>query len=125
MGRKRILVVEDERTIRRLIQFKLQKLGYEILQASDGKQALEILKEEPIDLMLLDIMMPRYDGLSVLRDMHEMSLTSRISVIMVTAVKDSGDEKRARELGCAHYLHKPFKPKELADLVNRVLGGGE
>lgn len=118
MGNKNILIVEDEYRMRRLISDYLKREGYNIVEAEDGKKALEILEIEDIDLMILDIMMPKYDGWTVCREIRK---TSQIPIIMLTARSEESDELFGFELGADEYITKPFSPKILVARVKALL----
>ena len=116
---KKILVVDDESRMRKLISDFLKKEGYIILEAEDGKRALEIFYNEPdIDLIILDVMMPIYDGWAVCREIRK---TSEIRIIMLTARGEESDELFGFELGVDEYVKKPFSPGILMARVNAIL----
>ena len=119
MNRKdRILIADDEAEIRSLIRLYLENEGYEVLEASDGPEALEKAEHECPDLILLDIMMPRMDGFHVLRKIREHS---NIPVIIISA-KDQDPEKiLGLNLGADDYMVKPFNPLEAAARVRSNL----
>lgn len=109
-----ILVAEDEEDIRNLIEEQLVIEGYTVRKAADGLEALKIFLNEAIDLMILDIMMPKMDGLSVLRKVRD---TSDIPIIMVTARGEEVDKVSGLSLGADDYLVKPFGMAELSARV--------
>ncbi|MBQ9658400.1 MAG: response regulator transcription factor [Clostridia bacterium] len=114
-----ILIADDEARMRKLIKDFLMQKGYKIIEAEDGLQALEIFEEESkIDLVILDVMMPKRDGWSVLRKIRE---TSKIPVIMLTARAEEQDELFGFELGVDEYITKPFSPKILVARVEAIL----
>ena len=102
-----ILVVDDEERMRKLIGDFLRREGYQILEAGDGRQALERLSAEKVDLVILDVMMPEQDGWTVCREIRR---TSDIPVIMLTARSEEMDQLFAFELGADEYVTKPFSP---------------
>ena len=118
MGSEKILVVDDESRMRKLIKDFLAQKGYEILEAEDGEKALEIFEENQnkINLILLDVMMPKLDGWSVLRQIRQIS---QIPIIMLTARGEEQDELFGFELGVDEYISKPFSPKILVARVDR------
>lgn len=118
MNNKKILIVEDESRMRRLISDYLKKEGYSIVEADNGKKAIDIFNLEKIDLIILDIMMPKYDGWTVCREIRK---TSNIPIIMLTARSEESDELFGFELGADEYITKPFSPKILVARVKALL----
>lgn len=115
-----ILVVDDEQRMRTLIKDFLTKKDYEVIEAKDGEEALEIFNEkhEIINLILLDVMMPKLDGWSVLRQIRQ---TSKVPIMMLTARGEEQDELFGFELGVDEYVSKPFSPKILVARVEAIL----
>ena len=115
-----ILIVDDESRMRKLIKDFLTAKGYSILEAEDGEKALEVFEqnEAKIDLILLDVMMPKLDGWSVLRQIRQ---TSKVPIIMLTARGEEQDELFGFELGVDEYISKPFSPKILVARVEAIL----
>jgi two-component system alkaline phosphatase synthesis response regulator PhoP/two-component system response regulator VicR len=117
---KKILAVDDERHIVRLVEVNLQRAGYEVVTAFDGKEALEKVKSENPDLVVLDVMMPYMDGFEVLRNLKADPTTAEIPVIMLTAKAQDADVFRGWQSGVDCYLTKPFNPMELLTFVKRI-----
>lgn len=115
---RRILVVDDEERMVRFIRLNLEHDGFQVIEAFNGSQALEQLRTNLPDLVLLDVMMPDIDGFEVLRMIRE---TNTIPVIMLTAKGDEEDRIRGLELGADDYITKPFSPRELVSRVRAVL----
>ncbi|MDA3958331.1 response regulator transcription factor [Oceanispirochaeta sp.] len=115
---KTILVAEDEAGINEMICDYLDALGFKTISATDGIEALKIYRKEKLDLVLLDIMMPRLDGTEVLREIRK---ESEIPILMVTARSGEGDTVLGLELGADDYIAKPFSMKELAARIRTVL----
>lgn len=115
----KILVVDDEPRIRDLIREHLQHSGYTCSEAGDGSQALSILSQGGIDLVILDIMMPFMDGMTCLREMRSRKITT--PVIMLTARSEEYDKLAGLEGGADDYVVKPFSPRELVARVKAVL----
>jgi DNA-binding response OmpR family regulator len=113
-----ILVVDDEVSVTDLIQYNLEKAHYQVLVAHDGETALQIARQTNPDLILLDLMLPRIDGLDVCR---ELRTTSQVPIIMVTARGEEADRVIGLELGADDYLPKPFSMRELLARVKAVL----
>ena len=115
-----ILVVDDEERMRKLIKDFLAVKGFSMLEAEDGEKALQVYEEnsQKIDLILLDVMMPKLDGWSVLRQIRQ---TSKVPIIMLTARGEEQDELFGFELGVDEYISKPFSPKILVARVEAIL----
>ena len=107
---KKILAVDDERHIVRLVEVNLQRAGYEVVTAYDGREALEKVKTETPDLVVLDVMMPYMDGFEVLKNLKADPVTAEIPVIMLTAKAQDADVFRGWQSGADCYLTKPFNP---------------
>src|SRR5579872_2821014 len=117
---KKILAVDDERHIVRLVQVNLERQGYEVVTAYDGKEALEKVQSENPDLIVLDVMMPYMDGFEVLQNLKKNQNTRDIPVIMLTAKAQDADVFRGWQSGVDCYLTKPFNPMELLTFVKRI-----
>jgi two-component system alkaline phosphatase synthesis response regulator PhoP len=117
---KKILAVDDERHIVRLVEVNLQRAGYEVVTAYDGREALEKVKSENPDLVVLDVMMPYMDGFEVLKHLKAEPETAEIPVIMLTAKAQDADVFRGWQSGVDCYLTKPFNPMELLTFVKRI-----
>jgi two-component system alkaline phosphatase synthesis response regulator PhoP/two-component system response regulator VicR len=117
---KKILVVDDERHIVRLVQVNLERAGHVIVTAYDGVEALEKVKSEEPDMIVLDVMMPRMDGFEVLKNLQADPRTQDIPVIMLTAKAQDADIFRGWASGVSSYLTKPFNPRELLVFVERI-----
>lgn len=115
----RILVVDDESSIRELLEFNLKKNGYEVITAADGRQALKLAPG--MDLILLDLMLPEVDGLTVCRRLKADERTASIPVIMLTAKAEEIDKVLGLELGADDYVVKPFSMRELMARIKAVL----
>jgi len=117
----RILVVDDERRMVGFIRLNLEQDGFEVIEAYNGTEALDRLRDSLPDLILLDVMMPDIDGFEVLRTIREIS---QVPVIMLTAKGEEDDKVRGLELGADDYVTKPFSPRELVSRVKAVLRRG-
>ena len=117
----RILVVDDERRMVGFIRLNLEQDGFEVIEAANGNEALERLRDSLPDLILLDVMMPDIDGFEVLRMIREIS---QVPVIMLTAKGEEEDKVKGLELGADDYVTKPFSPRELVSRVKAVLRRG-
>lgn len=115
---EKILIADDEQLMRQLVIDFLKPEGYEILEASDGKEALEIYDKEHPDLILLDVMMPGYDGWTVCREIRR---ESTVPIMMLTAKGEEIDQLFAYDLGADEYITKPFSPKILVAKIKALL----
>ncbi|MFP3919433.1 response regulator transcription factor [Lysinibacillus telephonicus] len=116
---KTILVVEDEVSIATLLKYNLERVGYEVLLAHDGKVGLDMAIENSPDLILLDLMLPTMDGMEVCKELR--SQKRNIPIIMLTARDDEFDKVLGLELGADDYMTKPFSPREVIARVKAVL----
>jgi len=115
---KLILVVDDEERMSRFIRLNLEHDGFQVIEANRGMQAIQLIRDQMPDLVLLDIMMPDLDGFEVLQLIRE---TSQVPVIMLTAKGEEDDKVKGLELGADDYVTKPFSPRELVSRVRAVL----
>lgn len=120
----RALVVDDSGVIRELIAVNLQLEGFEVLTAGDGETALELAAELCPDVITLDVMMPRLNGLDTVRRLRQDPRTAGIPVVMVTGRAQAADRERARAVGVEAYVTKPFEPAELVEVVRRLVREG-
>ena len=119
MSKNKILVADDESRMRKLIKDYLVREDYEVIEAENGEQALDMFyMDSEIALIILDVMMPKVDGFAVLKEIRE---TSSIPVLMLTAKGEENDVLNGFELGADEYINKPFSPKILMARVNAVL----
>ena len=119
MERLKILVADDESRMRKLVKDFLIKSNFEVLEAEDGSQALDLFyATKDIALIILDVMMPKMDGFEVCREIRQ---TSQVPIIMLTAKGDERDELQGFQLGVDEYITKPFSPKILVARVEAVL----
>jgi DNA-binding response OmpR family regulator len=114
----RILLVDDEQSVQKLLAYPLRKEGYEVVCASDGREALERHRECAFDLLVLDLMLPRVDGFEVCR---QVRATSSVPIIMLTARAEEVDKVVGLELGADDYITKPFSVREFTSRVKAVL----
>ena len=118
MDKIRILVVDDESRMRKLVRDFLVREGYEVLEAGDGEEALDLFyREKDIALIILDVMMPKRNGFEVCREIRE---TSKVPIIMLTAKGEESDELNGFELGVDEYISKPFSPKILVAVWTNI-----
>ena len=121
MTKQTILIIEDDQDIRELLTYNLQKEGYATLDSGDGKAGLEIARLKLPDLILLDLMLPSLDGLSVCRELERGQSTASIPIIMLTAKGEEMDRVVGLELGADDYMVKPFSIRELLLRIRNIL----
>jgi len=119
---KRILAVDDEPHILKLVAFSLKSGGYEVLEACDGLSAIQVAIAEKPDLILMDVMMPALDGYEACRRLKADPETAGIPVIMLTAKTQASEQQAGEDSGATQYICKPFAPKDLVAQVREFLG---
>lgn len=117
----KILIIEDEKAVREMLCFNLKNNGFEILEAEDSNSALDALKENEINLILLDWMLPGKQGIEISRIIRSSSEIKDIPIIMLTAKSDESDKVLGLESGADDYVTKPFSPKELVARIKALL----
>jgi CheY-like chemotaxis protein len=117
-GPRRVLLAEDDRFLRRAAEASLRRHGLEVLTAADGEEALRIARAEPLDLILLDVMMPKLDGFEVLSALKQDDATAHIPVLVLSNLGQERDVAQAKALGAVAFLVKANL--SLQDLVDRV-----
>jgi len=117
-AKETILVVDDEASIRRILETRLSMIGYQVVTACDGQEALEAFRRTDPDLVVLDVMMPKLDGYGVCQELRK---ESDVPIVMLTALGDVADRITGLELGADDYVVKPFSPKELEARIRCVL----
>ena len=121
----KILIVEDDKNISKLVKYNLEKDGYDCVTSITGEEAFDVLDKESIDLIVLDIMLPKMDGFEVCRRIRQDSKLKAIPVIMLTAKGQEIDRIVGLELGADDYMVKPFSPRELALRIKAILKRGK
>jgi DNA-binding response OmpR family regulator len=117
---ERVLIVDDDPDIQRLVSYNLSRAGFQITTASTGRTALEAVQEQPPDLIILDLMLPDVDGMEVCRTLRQRENSRRIPIIMLTARGEEIDRVVGFELGADDYVMKPFSPRELVLRVKSI-----
>ncbi len=120
----KVLIVDDEIHIVKIIAYKLRGAGYDVSSAGDGVEALEAVRADRPDLILLDIMMPRMDGYQTLEALKGDPATRDIPVFLLTVKSRQADQQRGWQLGCDDYITKPFSPAKLLERIDQTLKGG-
>jgi DNA-binding response OmpR family regulator len=120
--KRTVLVADDELDLCELVTYRLTRSGYDVVQAHDGEQALQLALEQPPDLAVLDIMMPKLDGYELTRKLRVDERTRTMPIILLTALAQDADVAHGFEAGADDYIRKPFNPDELLARVRAVLG---
>ncbi|NJM67114.1 MAG: response regulator transcription factor [Acaryochloris sp. RU_4_1] len=115
---QKILVADDEASIRRILETRLSMMGYEVITAADGEEALQVVHNQDPDLIILDVMMPKLNGYQVCQTLRQ---ESDVPIIMLTALADVADRITGLEMGADDYMVKPFSPKELESRIRCIL----
>lgn len=118
---KKVLLVEDEKNVILGVRTCLDAVGYTVEVVEDGEAALDSVRRELPDLILLDLLLPKIDGFEVLKVLKNDQATAIIPVIVLTAKAEEEDRQRALDLGANNYMTKPFRPQELWDLLKKYL----
>lgn len=121
MGNPRILLIDDHRTVLRLLEAILKLKGYELLYAENGQQGMAVARQEQPDLILLDVMMPEIDGFKVCQYLKGRPETAAIPVVFLTARGAESDLETGRRVGAQAFLTKPFLAREVLDTIDRLL----
>ncbi len=120
----KVLIVDDEIHIVKIIAYKLRGAGYDVISAGDGVEALQMVQADRPDLILLDIMMPRMDGYQALETLKGDPATRDIPVFMLSVKNKEADLQRGWQLGCDDYITKPFSPGKLLERIDQALKRG-
>jgi DNA-binding response OmpR family regulator len=118
---KTVLIIEDEIDIQNFASRVLELEGYQVLKASDGEVGMEIIREKPVALVLLDLRLPGRDGWSILREMKHNPELSTIPVVVLTAIAETVQRKRTLRMGAARYLTKPLSAQRLSQTIVNIL----
>ena len=122
---QKILVIEDEPDIRKLVQYNLTQEHFNVVEAEDGEQALSLLQREKPNLVILDLMLPGLSGMELCKILRQRSDTSRLPILMLTAKAGEADRIVGLEMGADDYLAKPFSPREMVARVRAILRRAE
>lgn len=121
MSDKNVMVVEDNEKNRKLMRVVLKAKGYNIIEAATGEEALNLLKNQKPDIILMDIQLPGIDGLTLIKQIKASVLTKDIPIIAVTAYAMKGDEQKILDTGCNAYVSKPINTQELPLIVEKYI----
>lgn len=117
---KRILTVDDSRTVRDMVTFTLKKAGFDVAEAEDGRAALAVLEGSKFDLIITDLNMPNMDGISLIKSVRSGSVHRAVPILILTTESDSTKKADGKAAGATGWLVKPFSPEKLVELVQRV-----
>src|SRR5262245_59409176 len=116
-----ILIIDDEPAIRGILRLQLEKAGHQVLEAVDGQDGLEQAQSKPVDLIFLDVMIPKMDGWHLCKEVKGHPKTKHIPVVMLTSCTQKIEELRAWESGADEFLAKPWMPAQVTDVLSRLL----
>jgi two-component system, chemotaxis family, chemotaxis protein CheY len=119
---KRVMTVDDSRTMREMVAFTLRKAGFEVSEAEDGRKALAALQAAPVDAIITDLNMPNMDGVTLIRTLRSDPRWRAVPILMLTTESDASKKAEGKNAGATGWLVKPFDPAKLIDVVKRVIG---
>ncbi|NKC31267.1 response regulator [Falsiroseomonas selenitidurans] len=119
---KRVMTVDDSRTMREMVAFTLRKAGFEVSEAEDGRKALAALQAAPVDVVITDLNMPNMDGVALIRALRADARMRAVPILMLTTESEAAKKAEGRSAGATGWLVKPFDPEKLIDVVKRVAG---
>lgn len=118
---KRIMIVDDSLSVRQLVADTLQEGGYQVVQARDGEEALALFRENPTDLVITDLNMPKMDGIDLIRELRRHPGCRFLPIIMLTTESDQAKKEEGRKAGVSGWLVKPFKSNQILNVVKMVV----
>ena len=116
-----ILTVDDSSTMRQMITFTLKGASFEVLEAGDGVEALEVAKGKKLSLIITDVNMPRMDGITLVQRLRALPEFKFTPILVLTTESDTSMKLKGKEAGATGWIVKPFSPEKLLDVVNKVL----
>jgi two-component system, chemotaxis family, chemotaxis protein CheY len=117
-----ILTVDDTASMRQMISFTLNSVGHEVIQASDGKEALKLLQGKKVDLVIADVNMPNMDGITLVKYLREQAEYKFIPILVLTTESQEAKRQQGKVAGATGWIVKPFNPEQLLTIVKKVLG---
>ncbi len=117
-----ILTVDDTASMRQMISFTLNSVGHDVIQASDGKEALELLQGKKVDLVIADVNMPNMDGISLVKSLRALADYKFTPILMLTTESQESKRQQGKVAGATGWIVKPFNPEQLLTIVKKVLG---
>ena len=119
---KRIMTVDDSASVRQMVVFTLKEAGYEVIEATDGKDALSKLNGNPFHMIITDLNMPNLDGIGLIKGVRAHPAYKFIPVIMLTTESQESRKQEGKQAGATGWIVKPFKPEQLVAVIKKVLG---
>src|SRR5690349_5630852 len=119
---KKVLTVDDSRTMREMVSFTLKGAGFEVVEAADGLQGLDVLASHKVDLIIADLNMPNMDGLTLIRKVRAGGAHRTVPILMLTTEADDAKKQEGRAAGATGWIVKPFNPEKLVQVVKKVIG---
>lgn len=120
---KRVLAVDDSKTMRDMVTFTLKSAGFEVIEAEDGKDALNKLGSDTVDLVITDLNMPNMNGFELIRSLRAQNNHRLTPILMLTTEGDDGKKQEGKNAGATGWIIKPFNPEKLIQVVNKVCSG--
>ena len=117
-----ILTVDDTASMRQMISFTLNSVGHEVIEASDGKEALKVLEGKKIDLVIADVNMPNMDGIALVKSLRALADYKFTPILMLTTESQEANRQQGKIAGATGWIVKPFNPEQLLTVVKKVLG---
>lgn len=118
---KKIMTVDDSASLRQMVNFTLSESGYEVVEAADGKEALEKMNTEPVDMLITDLNMPNMDGITLIREVRANPSYKFIPILMLTTESQGEKKQEGKTAGATGWIVKPFSPEQLLAVVKKVL----
>jgi two-component system chemotaxis response regulator CheY len=120
---KKVLAVDDSKTIRDMVAFTLKSVGYEVIEAENGKDALAKIGDKIVDVVITDLNMPLMDGFELIRNLRALASFKTTPILMLTTEGDDAKKQEGKTAGATGWIVKPFNPEKLVQVVNKVCGG--
>ena len=117
-----IMTVDDTASMRQMISFTLSSVGYDVIQASDGAEALKLAKDRKVDLVIADVNMPNMDGISLVKSLRTLDTYKFTPILMLTTESQADKRDQGKTAGATGWIVKPFNPEQLVNVVKKVLG---
>jgi two-component system chemotaxis response regulator CheY len=119
---KTIMTVDDSSSVRQMVSLTLKGAGYSVVEGVDGKDALDKLKANPVDMVITDLNMPNMDGITLIKNLRALPNFKFVPIVMLTTESQAQRKSDGKEAGATGWIVKPFKPQQLLDVVKKVLG---
>lgn len=120
----KVLIADDELRLRKVVALHLKKSGFDVREAGNGQQAIDLAKADKPDVIVLDIMMPEKTGLEACKELRQDPAFNKTPIILLTAKAEADDKQVGKDAGASEYITKPFSPKDLIDKINQLQPGG-